>query len=37
MGSIIFRLLPKKEQKILRICIMIADAIFLLGAKKGGG
>ena len=37
MGSLIFRLLPKKEQKILRVCIAIANAIFMLGARKGGG
>jgi hypothetical protein len=37
MGSLLFRLLPKQEQKILRICIAIADFIFMLGTKKGGG
>lgn len=36
MGSLLFKLLPKKEQKILRVCITIANIIFLLGTRKGG-
>jgi hypothetical protein len=35
MGRLIFRLLPKQEQRILKMCILIADAIFMLGTKKG--
>jgi len=34
MGSFIFRLLPKHEQKILKACIAIANAVFMLGTKK---
>lgn len=36
MATLILRLLPKQEQKILKACIVVANAIFMLGTKKGG-